>query len=202
MENVGRGTRVQGQDRIIERHLLGLGVLVLTVITGYTLSCLSDGREALPREALRAESARAENASADTGTESEIGIDAHIREVAARYGVSADLVAAVIEAESEFNPRAVSRRGAQGLMQLMPETAATLGVGDPFDPRANIEAGVRHLRALMDRFGNNLPLVLAAYNAGEVAVIKHRGVPPYRETRAYVKRIMRKLNRDTSAVRL
>ena len=116
--------------------------------------------------------------------------------------MSAELVAAVIEAESEFNPRAVSRQGAQGLMQLMPKTAATLGVDDPFDPRANIEAGVRHLRALMDRFGNDLPLVLAAYNAGEVAVIKHRGVPPYRETRAYVKRILKRLDRATPAVRL
>jgi soluble lytic murein transglycosylase-like protein len=82
-------------------------------------------------------------------------------------------------------------------MQLMPKTARTLGVADPFDPRANIDAGVRHLRALMDRFGNDLPLVLAAYNAGEVAVIKHRGVPPYRETRAYVKRILKKLDRRT-----
>ncbi len=135
-------------------------------------------------------------------TDSEIAIDAHIREVASRYGMSAELVAAVIEAESEFNPRAVSRQGAQGLMQLMPKTAATLGVDDPFDPRANIEAGVRHLRALMDRFGNNLPLVLAAYNAGELAVIKHHGVPPYRETRAYVNRILKRLDRATPAVRL
>jgi len=87
-------------------------------------------------------------------------------------------------------------------MQLMPKTAARLGVDDPFDPRANIEAGVRHLRAMMDIFGDNLPLVLAAYNAGEVAVIKHRGVPPYRETRAYVKRIMKKLDRATVAIRL
>jgi len=87
-------------------------------------------------------------------------------------------------------------------MQLMPKTAATLGVDDPFDPRANIEAGVRHLRALMDRFGNDLPLVLAAYNAGEVAVIKYRGVPPYRETRAYVKRILKRLDRATPAVQL
>ena len=108
-------------------------------------------------------------------------------------------MAAVIEAESEFNPRAVSRRGARGLMQLMPKTAKTLGVDDQFDPKENIEAGVRHLRALMDRFGDNLPLVLAAYNAGEVAVIKHRGVPPYRETRAYVKRIMKRLDRTRAA---
>src|SRR2546428_13192360 len=81
-------------------------------------------------------------------------------------------------------------------MQLMPATAATPGVGDPFDPRGNIEGGVRHLRSLMDRFDNNLPLVLAAYNAGEHAVIAHRGVPPYQQTRQYVKRILRQLDRD------
>jgi len=160
MDNVKRGTN-QSQDRIIERHLLGLGVLLLTVTTGYLLSGLSGGREVLPTtHQARAASAQAESTSANTNTDSEIAIDAHIREVASRYGMSAELVAAVIEAESEFNPRAVSRQGAQGLMQLMPKTAATLGVDDPFDPRANIEAGVRHLRALMDRFGNDLPLVL------------------------------------------
>ena len=203
MDNVERGTRVKGQDRIIERHLLGLGVLLLTVTAGYLLSGLSGGREALPAaHQARAASTQAQSTSGDKDTDSEIAIDAHIREVASRYGMSAELVAAVIEAESEFNPRAVSRQGAQGLMQLMPKTAATLGVDDPFDPRANIEAGVRHLRALMDRFGNDLPLVLAAYNAGEVAVIKHRGVPPYRETRAYVKRILKRLDRATPAVRL
>ena len=183
--------------------MLGLGVLLLTVTTGYLLSGLAGGREALPTaHQAHAASAQAESTSADTDANSENAIDAHIREVASRYGVSAELVAAVIEAESDFNPRAVSRQGAQGLMQLMPETAAILGVADPFDPRANIEAGVRHLRALMDRFGNDLPLVLAAYNAGEVAVIKHRGVPPYRETRAYVKRILKRLDRATRAVRL
>src|SRR4029453_14288790 len=100
---------------------------------------------------------------------------------------------------SDNNPRAVSRRGARGLMQLMPKTAKRLGVEDPFDPKENIEAGVKHLRAMMDRFDNNIPLALAAYNAGEVAVIKHRGVPPYRETRAYVKRIMKRLARIPSA---
>ena len=81
-------------------------------------------------------------------------------------------------------------------MQLMPETAAMLGVSDPFDPLENIEGGVRHLCSLMDRFNGDLPLVLAAYNAGEHAVIAHRGVPPYRQTRQYVKRILRQLDRD------
>jgi len=80
-------------------------------------------------------------------------------------------------------------------MQLMPATAATLGVDNPFDPRENIEAGIRHLRAMMDRFKNNLPLALAAYNAGERPVIYYRGVPPYPETRQYVNRILRRLDR-------
>ena len=123
-------------------------------------------------------------------------IDAVISAVATRYGMSADLIAAIIEAESEFNPRAVSRTGARGLMQLMPETAAMLGVSDPFDPLENIEGGVRHLCSLMDRFNGNLPLVLAAYNAGERAVIRHGGIPPYGETRQYVTRILRKLAGD------
>jgi len=203
MDTVGRVTKVQGSDWIIERHLLGLGVLLLTVSAGYFLSGLSGGRNVRPiAQEARAETAQAESTAATTEPEAEMTIDEHIKEVADRHGVRADLVAAVIEAESEFNPRAVSRRGARGLMQLMPKTAATLGVDDPFDPKANIEAGVKHLRAMMDRFDNNIPLALAAYNAGEVAVIKHHGIPPYRETRAYVKRILKRLDRSTAAARL
>jgi len=204
MDTVGRSAKAQGPDWVIERHLLGLGVLLVTMTAGYFLTGLSGSRPvaAVAQEA-RVEVASApsgETASGNTDADTEDDMDVYIKEVAARYNVPADLVAAVIEAESDNNPRAVSRRGARGLMQLMPKTARTLGVHDPFDPRANIDAGVRHLRALMDRFGNNLPLVLAAYNAGEVAVIKHRGVPPYRETRAYVKRILKKLDRRTAAL--
>jgi len=206
MDTVGRSAKVQGPDWVIERHLLGLGVLLVTVSAGYFLSGASGasgGRDVRPvTQEARVEAAPVETTSANTEADVvEDDMDAYIKEVSARYGVPADLVAAVIEAESDNNPRAVSRRGARGLMQLMPKTARTLGVQDPFDPRANIDAGVRHLRALMDRFGsNNLPLVLAAYNAGEVAVIKHRGVPPYRETRAYVKRILKKLDRRTASL--
>jgi soluble lytic murein transglycosylase-like protein len=207
MDTVGRVSRIQGRDYLIERHLLGLGVLFVTVSAGYFLSGFS-GSRALPAEArvvtqeARVEAAPAESVPAVSEPEGEVDLDTHIKQVAARYDVPADLVAAVIEAESSRNPRAVSRRGARGLMQLMPKTAKRLGVDDPFDPRANIEAGVKHLRAMIDIFGNDLPRVLAAYNAGEVAVIKHRGVPPYRETRAYVKRIVKKLDRSTVAVRL
>ena len=107
-------------------------------------------------------------------------------------------MAAIVDVESQFNPRAVSRRGAEGLMQLMPETAAYLEVEDPFDPRDNIDGGVRHLKRLMKRFHNDLPLVLAAYNAGEQAVINHRGIPPYRETRQYVVRVLRRYDREAA----
>ena len=120
-----------------------------------------------------------------------------IRVAAGRHGVPEQLVSAVIRVESGFNPRAVSRKGAQGLMQLMPQTASILGVRDSFDPRDNIEGGVRHLRGLIDRFGNNLPLVLAAYNAGEGAVNTHGGIPPYPETQAYVGRILAILGGDS-----
>src|SRR5213594_4913647 len=113
-----------------------------------------------------------------------------IKGASGRYGVPERLVQAVIRVESAFNPRAVSIKGAQGLMQLMPETASLLGVRNSFDPQQNIDGGVRHLRGLIDRFGNDLPLALAAYNAGEKAVVNHRGIPPFPETRDYVTRVL------------
>ena len=113
----------------------------------------------------------------------------HIKEASARYGVSEQLVQAVIRVESGFNARAVSPKGAQGLMQLMPRTASMLGVRDSFDPAENIRGGVRHLRGLIDRF-SNLKLALAAYNAGEQAVSHYGGIPPFAETRAYVAKVL------------
>jgi soluble lytic murein transglycosylase-like protein len=115
---------------------------------------------------------------------------AEIRDAAERYRVPEKLVSAVIRVESAFNARAVSRKGARGLMQLMPETASQLGVRNTFDPHQNIDGGVRHLRGLIERFPNNLPLALAAYNAGERAVAAHQGIPPYAETRDYVTRVL------------
>ncbi|PYN39295.1 MAG: lytic transglycosylase [Candidatus Rokuibacteriota bacterium] len=114
-----------------------------------------------------------------------------IAEAAARHAVPERLIWAVIRAESGFDHRAVSRKGARGLMQLMPETAALLGVRDSFNPRENIDAGVRHLRGLIERFRSNLHLAIAAYNAGEGAVAAFGGVPPYPETREYVARVLR-----------
>jgi len=113
-----------------------------------------------------------------------------IREIASRHGVDPTLVEAVIRAESAFNPTAVSRTGARGLMQLMPKTAQALGVRDSFNPRENIEGGVRHLRYLLDRYPGNVPLAVAAYNAGEGAVDAYRGIPPYAETQQYVQRVL------------
>jgi soluble lytic murein transglycosylase len=104
--------------------------------------------------------------------------------------VDASLVSALIRAESNYEPRAVSRKGARGLMQLMPATARRLSVAYPFDPVSNVRGGVRYLKELLDRFDHRPELILAAYNAGENAVESYGGVPPYRETVGYVKRIL------------
>jgi Transglycosylase SLT domain len=133
-------------------------------------------------------------ASADTAR-----YGSEIKGASERYGVPERLVHAVIRVESAFNPRAVSVKGAQGLMQLMPETASMLGVRNSFDPQQNIDGGVRHLRGLIDRFGNDLPLALAAYNAGEKAVINYRGIPPFPETRDYVTRVLHLYDGGTNA---
>ncbi len=110
--------------------------------------------------------------------------------IANEENLDARLVKALIEVESGFNPRAVSHKGALGLMQLMPSTARRLGVGDPFDPEQNLRGGIRELRRLIDRYSGDIVLALAAYNAGEGAVARYGGVPPYRETRGYIDRIL------------
>lgn len=116
-------------------------------------------------------------------------IDKVIDAAATRHGVDPNLVRAVVKVESNFNPAAVSRKGAIGLMQLMPDTARQLGVANAFDPQQNVDAGVRHLRNLLNNYGGDVRLTLAAYNAGAGAVDRNRGVPPYSETRAYVNKI-------------
>jgi hypothetical protein len=116
--------------------------------------------------------------------------DAIIEREAKAHNVDASLVSAVIRAESGYQPRAVSRKGARGLMQLMPATAKRLAVRRPFDPASNIRGGTKYLRMLAERFGHRPELVLAAYNAGEGAVDTYGGVPPYKETLGYVRKIM------------
>ena len=116
-----------------------------------------------------------------------------------RYHLDPDLVNSVIRAESDFNPKAVSRKGAMGLMQLEPRTAAQLGVSDPFDPETNVDGGTRYLRELLVRYNFDLVKALAAYNAGPQRVEQYHGVPPYHETRAYVAKIVRDFNRKKLA---
>ncbi len=120
--------------------------------------------------------------------------DMYISEAARKYGVSFSLIKAVIKVESNFDPYAVSRSGACGLMQIMPETAKALGIIDSFDPRENILGGVRYLKELLARFQGNLSLALAAYNAGPGKVQSLKRMPPIEETRSFVRRVMQYLN--------
>ena len=123
---------------------------------------------------------------------------AQIQVAAAQNGLDQKLVTSVIAAESNFNARAVSRKHAMGLMQLMPRTAANLAVQNPFDPAQNIDAGSRYLKQLLDQYHGNLTLALAAYNAGPGVVAQYRGVPPFPETRSYIRRVQKKLNASQS----
>ena len=122
-----------------------------------------------------------------------------INSISARQHLDPDLINSVIHAESGFNPQAVSPKGAQGLMQLMPKTSTKLGVANAFDPQANVEGGTRYLRELLERYDFDLIKALAAYNAGPERVEQYRGVPPYYETRSYVARIVRDFNQKKLA---
>lgn len=117
--------------------------------------------------------------------------DPIIREASRLYHLPEEFIRAVMKVESNFNPKVVSRAGAMGLMQLMPATARSMGVSDPFSPRQNILGGARYLRVLANRFNGDLILTLAGYNAGEGAVQKYNGVPPYDETQRYVRRVLK-----------
>ena len=123
-----------------------------------------------------------------------VDLDQLVRDASTRHRLDPDFVNSVIKAESNFQNRAVSRKGAQGLMQLMPGTASQLGVANPFDPKANVEGGTAYLSQLLDLYHDDAIKALAAYNAGANRVDQYHGVPPYRETQAYVARIVRDFN--------
>ncbi len=126
-------------------------------------------------------------------------IDQSIAQAGEKHHIDPDFINSVVRAESGFRPRAISPKGAQGLMQLMPKTAAGLGVKDSFDSTENVEAGTRYLRQLLEQFNYDAVKALAAYNAGPERVTQYHGVPPYRETRAYVARIVRDYNKKKAA---
>jgi len=158
---------------------------------------LSDFRSPLAADVLVAAEAPPGDAAPAVAS-SDNSITALIRKAAQDAALSPQLLHAVIAVESGFDSRAVSPKGALGLMQLMPQTARQLGVRDPFDPAQNVAAGAAYLRSLLDRFNGNLELALAAYNAGEVAVVRagYR-IPPFAETRAYVPRVLARLRTAT-----
>ncbi len=126
----------------------------------------------------------------DSSPERYTRYDAHIRQAATLYQIPEELVRAVIKVESDYDARAVSRANARGLMQMIPETAERMMVTDIFDPRQNIFGGVRYLRVLANMFSGDIELTVAAYNAGEGAVVRHGGIPPYEETRNYVAKVL------------
>jgi hypothetical protein len=126
-------------------------------------------------------------------------IDDFVNAASLKHGIDPALIQSVIRAESGFNPKAVSRKGAQGLMQLMPGTASKLGVANSLDPAANVDGGTQYLRELLERYNNDLVKALAAYNAGPERVERYKGVPPYRETYTYISRIIADFNRKKLA---
>jgi membrane-bound lytic murein transglycosylase B len=126
-------------------------------------------------------------------------IDEIIETFSNKYDIDSDFIKAIIKQESGFNPNATSKKGAMGLMQLMPATAKSLGISNAYNPWENIEGGVKHLRGLLNKYDNNQELALAAYNAGSGAVKKYGGVPPYKETQNYVKAIMSAYNKTKEA---
>ncbi len=175
-----------GRTLSVKSHRVDGESMVLTLRAGGQITCeasLVDRIE--PDEVPYPEPELALSATLDPSLPySEI-----IATAATRAGVDPRLVHAVIRVESAYQAQARSRKGAMGLMQLMPDTARRYALRDPYDPGANIEAGTRHLKSLIDRF--DLPLALAAYNAGEAAVQRFRGIPPYPETQNYVRQVMR-----------
>jgi len=211
------------RHRSIKRIVLGIGLLAgwltaLSAVAGTNLYVyeLPDGSRILTDHALSNKHYRLVRVGRDVRGIGHLAASRHtqlfradpstydrmIRDAASRYRVDFALVKAIMHVESNFNPYAASNKGALGLMQLMPSTAQRHGITELYDPAKNIEAGVRHIRYLKGLFGNRPKLVIAAYNAGENAVRRHGGIPPYRETQSYVRKVlyMKKLYATTRSI--
>jgi soluble lytic murein transglycosylase-like protein len=183
------GARVRGDRRRRDRRRKRMRTLLLAAATTAMPTAIKSRPAALPgvgASLLPGVSVSLKDFRAVPADEAYEDI---IKEAAALYRLDANLIRAVMRAESSFDTTTVSPAGAQGLMQIMPAVAKELGVTDPFDPRQNIMAGARYLRQLLDVHKGNLPLTLASYNAGPGTVARYKGVPPFRETRNYVKKI-------------
>ena len=184
---VERGDR---PSRVAVRHYdvredAKTGRLKRVLVRGVNSSRMATGHVAPKNEVVQGSKGRP---SAKT-SEGQVSVDELVRKAGRRYGVDPKLIHAVIRQESNYNPFAISRKGARGLMQLIPETADRFGVSDIFDPAENVAGGVKYLRHLLDRYDGDPRLTLAAYNAGEAAVERAQGIPPYPETEDYVSRV-------------
>ncbi len=181
------------------RHIVGAGLLAALAFGGVRyqqhrpMDPMTDPMEDVSGDLDMSEDLLDDEAAIDEEVDPREALEPIIQEAAALHGVDPDLVKAVIQTESRFDARAASGAGAQGLMQLMPRTAKAVGIEDPFDPRQNIFGGVKYLSQMMERYNGNTALALAAYNAGPGNVRRHRGVPPFRETRGYVTKIAKLL---------
>lgn len=167
--------------------------------TGYAEVATADIAEIRHEEYVAP--ARVDAGDPPAGRASQLDVHALAGKAAEQHQIDQDFIEAVIRAESGGNPKARSRKGAQGLMQLMPATAGQLGVKDAYDPEANVDAGTRHLRALLEQYNGDAVKALAAYNAGPHRVAQYGGVPPYRETQAYIRKIIRDYNAKKLAQR-
>jgi hypothetical protein len=174
-----------------------LALLVLFAVGAPSVPVAAKTAVALAEPAAEIEADEADSPEYDLSA-----IPDYIKAAAQRYRLSESLIAAVISVESNWDHEAVSPKGARGLMQLMPQTSAAIGVRDPHSPDQNIDAGASHLRAMLDTFKDDLPLALAAYNAGEQNVIRYHGIPPYPETRRFVARVLRKMGDRQTAERV
>jgi len=183
-----------GKSLIAQKHE-SKGESIVLIMEGGSAITFDRSRVKEIRE-INLENVIAEVTIAETAQQNDIDCNKIIEEIAVKHSIDSTLVKAIIKVESNYNAKAISPKGAQGLMQLMPKTAVRFNVNDVFDPEENIEGGIKYLKFLTERYGNRFDLILAAYNAGEEAVERYGGIPPYRETINYILKVLRLYNKS------